>query len=361
MAKLDKISITGFKSFKEVDSLSMGNINVLIGPNGSGKSNFVQAFELVRNIIDGTLQKYVGRLGGADNLLHFGRKQTRSMTLYYWFGQNRYKCELAGTDENRLYFEKETAYFHGPGYDHPYGSDLGVGHSESKLSERADGPSIEKHVLQNMASWQIHHFNDTTVTSGMRGTGKVVDASKLNDNASNLAPFLYALKESYQNEYRAIGDSIRAAAPFLDELVLEPDNLNPDLIRLRWRHNNSSQLFDVTALSDGTLRFVCLATLLLQPRPPALIILDEPELGLHPHAIALLAELVRVASLRAQIILSTQSVTLVDQFSPDETIVADRVGNVTQLRRPDRESLSAWLEEYTTGELWMKNLLGGRP
>lgn len=361
MARLEKISITRFKSFKEIDSLSLGRINVLIGPNGSGKSNFVQAFVVARNIIDGTLQKYVARSGGADNLLHFGRKQSPAMMLYFWFGQNGYKCELAGTDDNRLFFEDERVYYLGSGYSQPYGKSLDTGHAESKLSELADEPSIEKHVRRHMASWQIHHFNDTTVTSGMRGTGKIVDSGKLNGDASNLAPFLFALKDRFPNEYRGIRDSVRAAAPFFDEFVLEPENLNPEQIRLRWRHKESDQEFDVTALSDGTLRFVCLATLLLQPIPPSLIILDEPELGLHPFAIALLAELVREASKKTQLILSTQSVTLVDQFPPEEIIVADRVGNTTQLSRPDVDALKAWIEDYSTGELWMKNLLGGRP
>ena len=159
---------------------------------------------------------------------------------------------------------------------------------------------------------------------------------------------------------------IRSIAPFFDQFYLQPDEINSQQIFLRWREQGSEQLFNAHSLSDGTLRMICLTTLLLQPEPPDTIIIDEPELGLHPFAIAKLAAMLKSASQKAQIIISTQSVTLLDHFEPSDVIVAERVEeqngrSETVFKRQSEESLSDWLQEYTLGQLWEKNVMGGRP
>jgi predicted ATPase len=168
------------------------------------------------------------------------------------------------------------------------------------------------------------------------------------------------LRDGDRRRYQRIVQTIKQAAPFFRDFVLEPE-LAPDRVQLRWQQEGSDTIFPADALSDGTLRFICLAALLGQPELPGLIILDEPELGLHPFAIVQLAGMLRAASQGSQVLLATQSVTLMNQFELDDLIVVERRDGVSVFERPDPERLSEWLQEYSLGELWEKNLLGGRP
>ena len=212
-----------------------------------------------------------------------------------------------------------------------------------------------------MKSWHVYHFHDTSATAKIKFPGDIEDNVELRDDASNLAAFLYLLRERHPAHYQKIVRSIQLVAPFFDNFDLKPSRLNPEKIRLEWREKGSDAYFNAHALSDGTLRFMCLATLLQMPDPPATILIDEPELGLHPYAITLLAALLRSAATHTQVIVSTQSVTLVNQFKPDDLVVVERQDNQSVFRRPDAQALAEWLEDYSVGELWEKNLLGGRP
>ena len=137
--------------------------------------------------------------------------------------------------------------------------------------------------------------------------------------------------------------------------------MNPEKIRLEWEEHGSDTFFDTSALSDGTLRFICLATLLLQPNLPSVVLIDEPELGLHPAAIHVLAGMLQSASTRTQLLVATQSVTLVNQFELDEVWVVDRKEGESHFNHLKEADMSVWLEDYGLGELWEKNILGGRP
>ena len=163
--------------------------------------------------------------------------------------------------------------------------------------------------------------------------------------------------------YDMIVRTVRLVAPFFDDFVLEPQALNEDTIRLVWRHRGSDAFFGASSLSDGTLRFIALATLLLQPASlqPSVILLDEPELGLHPYAITVFCSLVKQCSVDKQIVLATQSPLIVDQFEPEDVLVADRVAGRTEIRRLEQDRLGEWLQDYSLGELWQKNEFGGRP
>jgi predicted ATPase len=197
----------------------------------------------------------------------------------------------------------------------------------------------------------------------MRKTAKVDDNRILRPGGSNLAAFLYHLRQKYEASYWLIVLTVQRVAPFFDDFLLEPRGLESTDIRLEWRHKTSDQYFDASSLSDGTLRFIALATLFLQPEQyrPSIILVDEPELGLHPYAIEVLAALVRQASVTSQVIVSTQSSLLLDHFQPEDVLVADRVDGGTQLTRLESEPLAKWLEDYSLGQLWEKNEIGGRP
>jgi predicted ATPase len=193
--------------------------------------------------------------------------------------------------------------------------------------------------------------------------------SALNDNESlrpdgaNLASYLFRLQEQFPSHYRRIVDTIRLVAPFFADFQLRPNPLDPNSIQLEWKEKGSDFPFLGFQLSDGTLRFICLATVLLQPDElmPATILFDEPELGLHPYAIELLASVMQQTSLTHQLIVSTQSVELLNQFDSKSVIVVDRENNQSTFVRLDTEKLSEWLEDYSLGELWKRNVFGGRP
>lgn len=366
---LERVVIRGFKSFRELD-LALEKINVLIGANGSGKSNFVQLFHLMNRLVNQGLQTYVAQSGGADQLLHYGRKTTEKMHIECWFRQdtsiaNGYTATLLPTAEDLLVFESEVCYFHDRAhYPRPYqGAASFSVHPESYLPAWKEQDKVAAHVLKAMQSWQLYHFHDTSDSARVKQTGDLHDNLFLRPDASNLAAYLYLLRETKADSYRNIVETVQMAAPFFGDFVLRPSPFNPDKIRLEWHERGSDMLFGPHTLSDGTLRFICLATVFLQPpdRLPATIILDEPEMGLHPYAITLLAEMVRAAAEHTQVILATQSVTLVNQFSPEAIVVADRIEGASYLRRLCPEEISLWIEDYGLGDLWEKNLVGGRP
>ncbi len=360
---LDKVRIRGFRSIRDQE-VSLGALNVLIGANGAGKSNFVGVFRLLNAIVEGRLQAFLGRSGGAEALLHFGSKTTDELELRFEFGQNSYRCLLRPTTADRLIFDSEAVYFQGPDYKEPFESFLGAGHEESRLREaRSQGTkkTISHYVKEAFESWKIYHFHDTSESARMRLTGDLHDNIFFRGDASNLAAFLYRLQETDEGRFRNITDTIKMVAPFFDGFRLRPDRLNVEKIRLEWRERGSDAYFGASALSDGTLRFIALATLLFQPTPPTTILLDEPELGLHPAAISLLVAMLRSMATRTQIIVSTQSVTLVNQLCPEEIVVVDRRDSASEFRRLTTVEIESWLDDYALGELWEKNLLGGRP
>lgn len=361
MPALDRLQIRGFKSIREED-IELRPLNVLIGSNGAGKSNLVAVFELLHEMVNGRLQLHVGRSGGADAFLHFGRKTTEAIKLRFRFAANAYECELLPTAEDSLIFSKEKTYFYGEGFVRPYESGLGTGQLESRLRDESNmGNKVAYYVLEAFRSWRVYHFHDTSRAAKVKQTADLADNEFLREDAGNLAAFLYRLRETEPSVYANVVETIRMVTPFFDDFHLRPSRLNEEKIKLEWREKGSDTYFDGHALSDGTLRFICLATLLLQPEPPTTILLDEPELGLHPFAITVLSDLLRSAAQRTQVIASTQSVTLVNQLSPEDLLVVDREGAESKFRRLGEEEVASWLDDYSLGELWEKNVLGGRP
>ena len=365
---LDKVTIKGFKSIRGVEELEIRPVNALIGANGSGKSNFIEALAFLQAIRAGNLQAYVGRAGGADTLLHFGAKTTKRMTMSVRFQDQRngYEITLDATDADRLYPSIEYALFNdenNPTF--PWKAlivNIMNNYDEAGISDET-GTGIPIQVRNFIDSWRIYHFHDTSSASPMKRTQDLHDNRSLRPDGSNLAAFLYLLREKHETSYKFIRGTVRQIAPFFDDFVLDPLELNEDKIRLEWKHVGSDDYFDVSALSDGTLRFIALATLLLQPKAlrPSVILLDEPELGMHPAAIGLLAAMVKSVSVETQVILATQSATLVDHFEPQDVLVADRVKGSTEFTRLDEDDLAVWLEDYSLGELWQMGDLEGHP
>jgi predicted ATPase len=362
---IDKLTIKGFKSIKDLDRLRLYRLNVLIGANGVGKSNFVSYFRMLSEMMELHLQKWTTNQGSADRIVSFGVKETSKVESFIEFGLNGYKFELEPTVDGGFSFASEKLFYDGPYYGKKW-IPLGSGHTEAKLNEQYKSSKkgdVADYCYSSIASWKVFHFHDTSDTAGVKRLGSLQDNEYLRPDASNLAAYLYKLTEESPDVYKQIRKTIRLAIPFFDDFVLKPRKLKTEeeQIRLLWKQKDSDYALWPSQLSDGSIRFICLVTALLQPDPPSTIIIDEPELGLHPYAITLLGALLRSASEKMQVVVSTQSVPLLNEFSIDDLIVVEREEGASVFKRLDEEEFENWLKDYSIGELWEKNILGGRP
>ncbi len=361
---LEKISIYGFKSIKQLVNLNLNNLNILIGPNGAGKSNFIQFFEMLNNLIKMRLQFYIKDKGGADQFLFQGLKVTKQLHGELYFGLNGYKFILEPTEVNSFIFAKESMYFKGV-YFKPQWYGIGTGQDESHLKDKYEkGPqkNVASYIYPSILSWMIYHFHDTSKHALVKQPSAINDNEKLNPDAGNLAAYLFALEKKHPDIYTKILNIVQLVAPFISEFKLRPIPGNEDNIQFEWLQKNSDFPFKARHLSDGTLRFICLVTALMQPNPPATILLDEPELGLHPYALARFADLLKIVKNRTQLIVSTQSSQLLDHFEPEDIIVVERTDEGESVfKKMESIELKNWLDDYSLGELWEKNVLGGRP
>lgn len=366
MSKLNSITIKGYKSIQNLENFELTNLNILLGANGAGKSNFISVFKFLSQMYEQNLQDYVQTNGGPDALLHYGRKKTKQINMEFYFGDNAYKFGLKPTLDNRLIFTEEELCFTGLYYvvndgssRFPSSTVIQSLHSEASLKDSTH--KYAKYIKPAIQSWRIYHFHDTSDTALVKLIHSVTDNQKLKNDAANLAAFLMRLKRVYPESYRQIINTIRLVAPFFDDFVHRENEAN---VQLEWREQgNLDTPFKAHVLSDGTLRFICLTTLLLQPFTLMndTVLIDEPELGLHPYALTVLASLIKRAAEKKQLIISTQSVELINHFSADDIIIVDRVNDASTFKRLDEEQLKDWLEDYSLGELWQQNILGGRP
>ncbi len=367
---LDKLTIKGFKSIQSLENFELRNLNVLIGGNGTGKSNFIDFFRLLRAMMElplpglanASLQSYIAEGGGSDAFLFNGPKVTPQIEVETMFGQNGYRFKLAHTTEELFIINEEARY-----YSRAYKQwrEIGNGRTVPFLLIDKDNSGFygkrnaSSYVYEAISSWKIYHFHDTSKNASMRRSETIDDTEYLRFDAANIAPFLYHLKANNADSYQQIVDSVRLVAPFFGDFILKPNA--QENVRLNWHQKGSDYPLRPYHLSDGTLRFICLVTALLQPNPPSTMIIDEPELGLHPYAIEILAELIQAAAERTQLIVSTQSPALVDCFQPEDVVVVTREKGASVFNRLNAQELSAWLEEYSLGDLWRKGVVAAGP
>lgn len=373
--KLNSIELKGYKSVNSKGQTLPINddITVLIGANGVGKSNIVSFFQLLNYSMSGSLQTYIGENGFADAFLYYGSKTTDSFFAKLKFSDgksiNEYVFQLANAVGDAMFFRFEDVTCSDKEKNEMLSITLGQGHKESRLSMEATGHQgfYLTGIAKLLSGCRYFQFHDTTKEAKIRKNGYIGDNKLLRSNAGNLAAFLYGIKHQQGGEpyYRRIIRYIQQVMPQFGDFIMEPSVVNKDYISLDWKEKDSDFIFGVNQISDGTLRFMALATLLLQPPKtmPSLIVIDEPELGLHPKAISLLAGLIKKASENAQIVLATQSPNLLDEFDADKVVVIERdeQQRTSVFKQLSSEQLREWVEEYTTSELWDKNVIGGRP
>ncbi|MGH9844145.1 MAG: AAA family ATPase [Blastocatellia bacterium] len=365
---LRRVVLKGFKSIKAID-LELRAMNILIGANGAGKSNLVSFFKMLNEMMGGRMQQYIGTSGRAQSLLHFGPKVTPQMEAQLEFevenGMDTYAMRLFHAAGDTLVFAEETLSFLQTGFTLPKIISLGSGHQETRIGEEAGkGEPTAKAIRHLLNHCRVYHFHDTSLTAQVRLHGYIGHNRWLMPDAGNLAAFLLRLREENGGSaYQRIVTTIRLIAPFFDDFELEPSGPNKTEIILNWREKESDQVFGPHQFSDGTLRAICLTTLLMQPEDemPDLIIVDEPEIGLHPYALNVVAAMFGKASEHTQVLFSTQSSSFLDNFDPEDMIVVNREGKESRFERLNPMELEAWLDEYSLGEVWEKNVIGGGP
>ena len=370
MSKLNSLTIRGYRSIKEA-TLELRPLNVMIGANGAGKSNVVSFFKLLNELMAGRLQQFIASTGHASSNLYFGPKITPQLEAELEFETDTedidtYRMRLGHAAGDSLIFNEECLSFHRSGFVSGREEQLGPGQKETLIASAADGygptartAQVFRFLLNNC---RVFHFHDTSSTSRVRNYGYTGHNKPLMPDAGNLAAVLHRLRTENPVAYRRIVETIRQIAPFFVGFELDPTEPGKDII-LNWRHRESDLVFGPHQLSDGTLRAICLISLLMLPAKelPILIVIDEPELGLHPYALKILASLCRSASEESQILISTQSSAFVSCFDPEDIVVVERDGESSTLMRPDANALESWLDDYALGEIWEKNIIGGGP
>jgi predicted ATPase len=376
MAQLQKITVKGYKSIRSLVDFELRSLNILIGANGAGKSNFISIFRFLASVTGDNFPVDLQKAGGPDVFLHYGRRTTQTLDLEVYFLpehsgvsmiSNGYRITLEPTQDNRFIFSREESWLNGM-YG-PTSYSLGSGHDLSHVTnDQIDrSKNVSRYVAQKLKIWRQYHFHDAGDTAAVKGIHQANDTLRLKPDAANLAAYLKHLKQTplYESSYQRIVETIRLAAPFFGDFIFRD---GADYVQLEWTERGQPDTpWKANVLSDGTLRFMCLATLLLQPDTllPDTILIDEPELGLHPYAIDLLADMLKRAAETKQVIVSTQSAELLNAFQPEDVIVVDRkmdaVSSFSEFKRLASEDLKDWLEDYTLGELWKRNILGGRP
>ncbi len=350
---MDYIEIRGYKSIKKarVDLLP---INILIGANGSGKSNFISFFDFLNRLYNRKLNEYVALKGGDNKILHKGKKNTDkiSFTMEFENGKNGYSALLQSGTDGFVFLNENLIYNRDAKNISRAGSEASIKESDNLT------PNLKNYLL----GLRKYHFHDTGPNSPFSQYSNIDnDIFYLYENGMNIMAFMYNIQETNKIVYNRIIKNIQSIAPYFSDFYFSPNKENN--LRLQWTDKYSDVVFGSNDLSDGTLRFVALSILFLQPKLPHTIIIDEPELGLHPSAIAKLAGMIKsVADKGCQVIVATQSTDLISHFLPEDIVTVDQIDGQTEFRRLSSESLHQWLEDYTIDDLWKRNIItGGQP
>lgn len=352
---MNTLEIKGYKSIKFV-RIKLTNINILIGGNGVGKSNFISFFKFLNQVYEQSLGKYVAQNGGINKFLFMGRKVTKELSWYLDFGNNQYGCTLIIGQDDFIFGEERLGYLN---------SFLGIANFKKEASikdhdYKGNSTNRSKWIRSALTSYKVYHFHDTGKNSDFNARPIINDYVSFGATGHNIAAMLYHYARKNSIIYKRIVAVFKSVVPYFRdfEFIIEDDKY----VQMGWYREDSDLLFSISDFSDGSIRFLALCVLFLQPNPPSTIIIDEPELGLHPFAITKLAGMIQsVAAKNIQVIAATQSSDFVNHFDPNDIITVDQVNGESTFNRLDENKLAIWLENYTIGDLWQKNMIGGQP
>ncbi len=372
--RIESVRIRGFRSLADVELSGLQNANVLIGANGSGKSNFIRFFEMMSWMLRSRrLGEFVERQGGADDQLYGGNRVTPRMeaelALRTEAGRNDYRFALVHAHPDRFVFTEEAFRFSGTGFPtEARWQHAPSGQSEAAIVDIAQAspspgvhPTTARVIVHLLKSCHVYQFHDTSDTSNLKKRWDAEDNNYLRTHGGNLAAVLHRLEQDDVRRFDLICRHVRRVLPVFDRFQVDESY---GKVSLRWKATGTDRTFGAHLTSDGSLRFFALVTLLNLPLEmlPNVLLLDEPELGLHPAAVALVGGMIKSLAVDRQIIVATQSPLLVDVFDLEEIIVLNLQDGRTTFRRPDADEYRQWLDEgFMPGEIWQKNLIGGRP
>ena len=371
---IESVRIRGFRSLADVELSDLPRATVLIGANGSGKSNFIRFFEMLSWMLRSRrLGEFVEQYGGADDQLFCGNGVTPRMEAEIKLradrGRNDYKFALSHAHPDRFFFSEEAFRYSAYGYPtEAYWQYLDSGHREARIVEAAQSmefPGVNTQtastIVRLLRNCSVHQFHDTSDSSDIKKRWDVGESNQLRSHGGNLAAVLYRLEQEDVRRYEFICRQIGRILPGFDRFAIEESY---GKVALRWKAKWTGKTFGAHLTSDGSLRFFALVTLLNLPSGmlPDVMLLDEPELGLHPAAVNLVGGMINSLATERQIVVATQSPLLVDAFNLDEIITLDLQEGRTQFRKLSPEEYQIWLDDgFSPGELWQKNLFGGRP
>lgn len=346
---MDYIEIKGFRSINS-ERIDLSSINILIGANGSGKSNLISFFTFLNRLYNQNLNEYIALGGGANKILHKGQKITDRISFKIEFdkGKNGYSATLVSGSNGFVITNEDIIY---------QGNCLDIGNAQSEAKIKDSQNYRASYIRNYLNGFRKYHFHDTSDKSPFTNLNHTEnDIYFLYSDGSNLAAFLYNISNTNKIVYNRIIKTIQSIAPYFSDFYFNPNSKN--FLRLQWVDKNSDVVFGVTDLSDGTIRFIALTTLFMQPVLPDTIIIDEPELGLHPTAIAKLAGMIKsVSAKKCQVIVATQSTDLISHFLPEDIITVDQINGESKFKRLNNDELCQWIEDYTIDDLWKRNII----
>ena len=363
-ARIKSVTIEGFRSLRSIQNLELPQLAVLIGANGAGKSTLIRFFEMLSWMLKSkSLQEFVLRQGGGDDQFFMGARNTprihAKLCLETRSGLNDYRFDLAHVSGGDSVIVMNEAYRYAPRVLQTEAGWTAVGAvgKESALLDKKD--KTARTVVNLLRQCSTYQFHDTSPNSAIHNRWDITESFRLRSDGGNLAAVLLNLRNTDGKRYELIVKQIRRVLPAFKNFVLEEE---AGKVLLRWVGNQSDKVFGSHLTSDGSLRLFCLLTLLNMPpeRLPDVMLFDEPELGLHPHAVSLVAEMFKRLSKKRQIFLATQSPYLVDCFELENIIIASANHGETLLRNLPREQYQEWLDdEYQLSDIWLKQVVGG--
>ncbi len=351
---IDKIKIQGYKSIKDIE-LALKPINLLIGANGSGKSIFLSFFEFLNYLYEQKLQEYIALRGGQEKFFFQGVKTTESIKSHVSFnnGRNGYSFTLTAGEDEPIFTEEGLWYRQNEWHEIPNKKEASIKfHNKDHHNYNRS-----TYIRGFLKSFKKFHFHDTGPKSRFNNHSHIQnDTYFLYENGGNIPTYLFRIYNENPMIYKRIIYTIQSIAPYFSDFYFQPNESG--YLKLQWTDKYSNTIYGVNDLSDGTLRFIALCVLFLQPELPETIIIDEPELGLHPTAITKLSGLIKsVVQKKTQVIVATQSADLINHFKPEDVVTVDQINGASEFHRLDKQNLEQWLEEYSIGDLWMRNIL----